>query len=268
MTVMGILNATPDSFWAASRHQAEAAVARGLEMVAEGAGLLDIGGESTRPGSTYVDIQEELDRVLPVIQGLKRADCPVPLSIDTRKLEVMEAAHRAGATWLNDVSALVDDPRLGSFAAEAGLTVVLMHRQGHPETMQTHPRYADVAAEVIDFLSRRVDSALSSGILPENLVLDPGFGFGKTLEHTIELFAALPRIKALGFRVLVGVSRKSFLGALTGTPVEDRLAGSLAAALAAEAAGTDVIRVHDVAATVQAQKVWQVLGPTGSRSRT
>jgi len=259
MTVMGILNATPDSFWAGSRFDAEAAVVRGLALAGEGAGILDIGGESTRPGSSYVETEEELRRVLPVVEGLMSAQCPVPLSVDTRKLEVMARAHKAGATWLNDVSALVDDPRLGPFAAEAGLTVVLMHRQGHPEAMQTSPRYADVVTDVIDFLSRRVDAALGWGIRKESLVLDPGFGFGKTLEHTLELFRALPRIRALGFPVLVGLSRKSFLGTLTGAPVEDRLAASVAAGLAAVDAGADIVRVHDVAATVQAWKVWEAL---------
>ena len=261
MTVMGILNATPDSFWAGSRYDEAAAVRRGLELVNEGAGILDIGGESTRPGSAYVDAPEEIRRVVPAIRGLAEAGCPVPLSVDTRKLEVMEAAHRAGATWLNDVAALADDPRLGPFAAEAGLNVVLMHRQGHPDTMQTDPRYGNVVDEVVEFLSRRVDAALAWGIRSENLVLDPGFGFGKSLDHTLELFRGLPRIRALGFPVLVGVSRKSFLGTLTGAPVEDRLPGSLAAALAAAAAGCDLIRVHDVAPTVQALRVWEALGP-------
>jgi dihydropteroate synthase len=256
---MGILNATPDSFWEGSRIDAEGAVTRGLALAAEGASLLDVGGESTRPGSAYVSAEEELRRVLPVVKGLTLAGCPVPLSVDTRKLEVMEAARSAGATWLNDVSALTDDPRLGPFAAEAGLHVVLMHRQGHPDSMQTRPVYADVAAEVTDFLSRRVEAALAWGIRPENLVLDPGFGFGKTLDHTLQLFRALPRILSLGFPVLVGLSRKSFLGALTGAPVEDRLAASVAAALAAGSAGVDWVRVHDVAATVQAWNVWKAL---------
>ena len=257
---MGILNTTPDSFWSGSRYDAGAAVRRGLELVTEGAGVLDIGGESTRPGSEYVDSAEEIRRVLPVVQGLAEAGCPVPLSVDTRKYEVMKQAQEAGARWLNDVSALVDDPRLGAFAAETGLKVVLMHRQGHPDAMQNAPRYADVAAEVIDFLSRRVDAALAWGIRPENLILDPGFGFGKTQNHTSELFRALPRIRALGFPVLVGLSRKSFIGMVTGAPVEDRLPGSLAAALAASAAGADLVRVHDVAPTVQALKVWEALG--------
>jgi len=270
LNVMGILNTTPDSFWAASRSQNEAAVTRGLELAAEGADLIDIGGESTRPGSAYVDVSEELDRVLPVVRGLAEAGCRVPLSVDTRKLEVMEAAHKAGATWLNDVSALVDDPRLGPFAAETGITVVLMHRQGHPDSMQASPHYSDVVAEVMEFLSRRIDQAAAWGIKPENLILDPGFGFGKSPEHTVQLFQALPRICGLGFRVLVGLSRKSFLGKLTGAQVEDRLPGSLASALAAAASGVDIVRVHDVAATVQALKVWNVLGPSAppSRSRT
>ena len=260
MIVMAILNATPDSFWAPSRFDSGSAVVRGLELVQEGAGLLDIGGESTRPGSTYVPADQELSRVLPVIQGLVAQGCRVPLSVDTRKLEVMEPCAAAGATWLNDVSALEDDPRLGPFAAEAGLTVVLMHRQGHPETMQAAPRYSNVADEVIQALGRRVDAALAWGIRSENIVLDPGFGFGKTPAHTRDLFQALPRIRALGFRVLVGLSRKSFIGAVTGAPVEDRLPGSLAAALAAGERGADIVRVHDVAATVQAAKVWEALG--------
>ena len=256
---MGILNATPDSFWAGSRYDDRAAVDRGLSLVSQGAGMLDIGGESTRPGSSYITADEEVRRVLPVVQGLYDAGCSVPLSVDTRKLEVMESAHRAGATWLNDVSALCDDARLGPFAAETGLTVVLMHRQGHPDAMQRDPQYQDVATEVIDFLSRRVDAALAWGIRPENLVLDPGFGFGKNLEHTVQLFKALPRIRSLGFQVLVGLSRKSFIGALTGVPVENRLPGSLAAALAAGASGVDILRVHDVEETVQAWKVWEAL---------
>lgn len=258
---MGIVNATPDSFWAGSRFNAEAAVSQGLSFVGEGAEILDIGGESTRPGSAYVSAEEELSRVLPVVRGLAEAGCPVPLSVDTRKYEVMQPAWKAGARWLNDVSALTDDPRLGPFAAEAGLTVVLMHRQGHPDTMQKAPRYTDVAEEVIGYLSRRVDAALAWGLQPANIVLDPGFGFGKTLEHTIELFRALPRIRALGFPVLVGISRKSFLGTLTGAPVEDRLAGSLAGALAALEGGADILRVHDVKPTIQALKVWAALGP-------
>jgi dihydropteroate synthase len=260
MTVMGILNATPDSFWTQSR-VSDDAVARGLAFIAEGAGILDVGGESTRPGAAYVEADEEIRRVQPIVEGLITAGCQVPLSIDTRKRPVMEAAARAGARWLNDVSALSDDPELGPFAAQAGLTVVLMHRQGHPDTMQNAPRYDNVADEVLEFLTERAEAAIKFGIKNENIVLDPGFGFGKTLEHTKRLFEALPRFRTLGFRLLVGVSRKSFIGTLSNAPVEERLPGSLAAALAAAAAGADILRVHDVAATVQAWKVWQALGP-------
>jgi len=265
MTLMGVLNVTPDSFWASSRYDLDGAVTRGLAMATEGAGVLDIGGESTRPGSSYVAVDEELRRVVPVVQGLTAAGCPIPLSIDTRKLEVMEAAHRAGARWLNDVSALVDDPRLGPFAAETGIKVVLMHRQGHPDAMQRSPHYEDVTTEVVEYLSERVEAALAWGIRPENLILDPGFGFGKTLDHTLDLFQGLDRVAALGFPLLVGFSRKSFLGTLTGAPVEDRQPGSVAAALAAGAAGVEYLRVHDVAATAQAWTVWEAL--TRPRSR-
>jgi len=258
---MGIVNATPDSFYAPSRRIADEAVRQGLAFVAEGAGVLDLGGESTRPGSAYVDADEELRRVLPVVEGLMAAGCPVPLSIDTRKRTVFEAAHRAGAQWLNDVSALEDDPTLGPYAAEAGVTVVLMHRQGHPDTMQKAPHYDDVVSEVIEALSRRVDAALAYGIRADRILLDPGFGFGKSLDHTVDLFRGLPRLRALGFPVLVGLSRKSFLGTLSGAPVEDRLAASLAAALAAVEYGVDLLRVHDVGATVQAYRVWSTLSP-------
>lgn len=261
MKVMGIVNATPDSFWEGSRFHADGAIAHGMALATEGADVLDIGGESTRPGSAYVEASEEISRVVPVIRGLGELGCSVPLSVDTRKLEVMSEAWKAGARWLNDVSALTDDPRLGPFAAEVGLKVVLMHRQGHPDTMQKAPTYTNVVSEVVGHLSRRAEAALGYGIRPENIVLDPGFGFGKTLEHTVALFLALPRIRSLGFPVLVGISRKSFLGALTGAPVEDRLAGSLAAALAAAQAGCEWVRAHDVAATVQALKVWDRLAP-------
>lgn len=262
MRIMGIINTTPDSFWSESRSMSEAGVQKGLGLVAEGADVLDIGGESTRPGSAYVSTEEELARVVPVVRGLVEAGCPTPISIDTRKYEVMRAAWEAGAQWLNDVSALSDDPRLGPFAAEARLKVVLMHRQGHPDTMQTAPTYQNVAAEVIEYLSLRVEAALAWGIRAENLILDPGFGFGKTLDHTLALFAALPRIRELGFPVLVGLSRKSFLGTLSGADVAGRLPGSIAAALAAVEAGADIVRVHDVATTAQAWHVWSALRPS------
>lgn len=259
MRIMGIVNATPDSFWSGSRYQAESAVARGLTLVSHGASVLDIGGESTRPGSAYVAADDELARVLPVVQGLTASGCPVPLSIDTRKLEVMEPCARAGATWLNDVSALEDDSRLGPFAADAKLTVVLMHRQGHPSTMQRAPHYENVVDDVIEDLSRRIERALSWGISAEKIILDPGFGFGKSVEHTQALFRGLSRLRSLGFPVLVGTSRKSFIGALAGAEVQDRLPGSLASVLVAASHGCEWARVHDVAETAQALKVWEAL---------
>ena len=267
--LMGIVNATPDSFYGASRASEEQGVALGLRLAAQGAHLLDIGGESTRPGALLVPFEEEIRRVVPVIAGLRAAGCTLPLSIDTRKYETAFAAHAAGATWLNDVAALEDDERLGRFAAETGMTVVLMHRQGNSETMQKDPRYAQVGPEIRDALARRVEAALAAGIHPEHLVLDPGIGFGKTLDHTLELMQALPLFSALGFPLLLGLSRKSFLALLEkragqeAPPAEQRLAASLAAALAASEAGVEYLRVHDVAETAQALRTWEALKPRG-----
>jgi len=267
--LMGIVNATPDSFYGASRASEEQGVALGLRLAAQGAHLLDIGGESTRPGALPVPFEEEIRRVVPVIAGLRAAGCTLPLSIDTRKYETAFAAHAAGATWLNDVAALEDDERLGRFAAETGMTVVLMHRQGNSETMQKDPRYGQVGPEIRDALARRVEAALLAGIHPAHLVLDPGIGFGKTLDHTLELMQALPLFSALGFPLLLGLSRKSFLAQLEkragqeAPPAEQRLAASLAAALAASEAGVEYLRVHDVAETAQALRTWEALRPRG-----
>lgn len=267
--LMGIVNATPDSFYGASRATEEQGVALGLRLAAQGADLLDIGGESTRPGALPVDFEEEIRRVVPVITGLRAAGCTLPLSIDTRKYETARAAHSAGATWLNDVAALQDDERLGRFAAETGMTVVLMHRQGTPETMQKDPRYTRVGPEIRDALARRVEAALAAGIVAERLVLDPGVGFGKTLDHTLELLQSLPLFAALGFPLLLGLSRKSFLahleqrGGQVAPAAEQRLAASLAAAIAASEAGVEYLRVHDVAETAQALRTWKALKPRG-----
>jgi len=267
--LMGIVNATPDSFYGASRATEEQGVALGLQLAAQGADLLDIGGESTRPGALPVDFEEEIRRVVPVITGLRAAGCTLPLSIDTRKYETARAAHSAGATWLNDVAALQDDERLGRFAAETGMTVVLMHRQGTPETMQKDPRYTRVGPEIRDALARRVEAALAAGIVAERLVLDPGVGFGKTLDHTLELLQSLPLFAALGFPLLLGLSRKSFLahleqrGGQVAPAAEQRLAASLAAAIAASEAGVEYLRVHDVAETAQALRTWKALKPRG-----
>jgi len=260
---MGIVNVTPDSFWPGSRAYGDQAIELGLRLANEGAQVLDIGGESTRPGSEYVDAETEWRRIVPVLEGLQDAGCQAQISIDTRKRAVMEAAAQKGATWLNDVSALQDDADLARFAAEAQLTVVLMHRQGHPTTMQNLPQYDNVVTDVKNFLSRRIEAALKAGISQDRILVDPGFGFGKTFDQTIQLFQGLPEIASLGFPVLAGLSRKSFLGRISGTQVEDRLPESVVAALASSQMGVSWIRVHDVLATVNAFHTWDALRPQG-----
>jgi dihydropteroate synthase len=258
--VMGILNTTPDSFsdgglWADTAR----AVERALEMVGQGADLIDVGGESTRPGARPVGIQEEIDRVVPVVEALA-AKTPVTISVDTSKPQVMAAAVAAGAGLINDVFALRGEDALET-AAGLGVPVCLMHMQGRPRDMQVDPRYVDVVGEVEEFLLQRARACEAAGIRRERIWIDPGFGFGKTLEHNVALFQALPRLCRKGYPVLVGVSRKSMLGALTGKPVEDRLAASVAAAVLAARSGAAVVRVHDVAETVDALKVWRGLDP-------
>lgn len=259
--LMGILNVTPDSFSdGGSYNRLDAALAHAERLLADGADILDIGGESTRPGAPYVSPEEELQRVLPVLQRL--AALQVPLSLDTRRTSVMRAALQAGAVDLiNDVSALEDDGALALVAA-ANVGICLMHKQGNPDTMQQQPDYADVVQEVGSYLARRIELCLENGIARDRLLADPGFGFGKTLEHNLELLRALPQLEALaGAPLLVGMSRKSMLGAITGEPQPDqRLGASVAAALLAAQRGAKVIRVHDVKATHQALQVWQALG--------
>jgi dihydropteroate synthase len=255
--VMGIVNATPDSFSDGGRFVApDAALAHARRLIAEGADILDIGGESTRPGATPVLQVEELERVIPLITAI-RTESAVPISIDTFKPAVARAAVAAGATLWNDVTALRGAPDAPDVAAALGCEVVLMHMLGEPGTMQDAPRYDDVVAEVEAFLLARVEVALAAGVAREKLWLDPGIGFGKTLEHNLTLLRALPRFVALGFPVLLGASRKRFIAALdpTATDADDRLGGSLAAALAGARAGVAAVRVHDVRETVQALKV-------------
>lgn len=253
--VMGIVNATPDSFSDGGRHAGvEAAVAHALRLVEEGADLLDIGGESTRPGATPVEEVEELARVVPVIERLAR-EVAVPISVDTSSPAVMRAAVAAGAGMINDVRALRREGALQA-AAEARVPVVLMHMQGEPGTMQAAPAYDDVVAEVHRFLAERVFACEMAGIERKHLVLDPGFGFGKTLEHNLRLLRQLSRIGELGLPVLAGLSRKGSIGELTGRPVDQRVHGSVAAALLAAEQGARILRVHDVAPTVDALKVW------------
>lgn len=256
--VMGILNATPDSFSDGGQFATrERAVRHALDMVAAGADIIDVGGESTRPGARAVGVDEELDRVVPVIAAIA-AESNVKISVDTSKPQVMEAAVSAGAAMINDVQALRGNEALAT-AARLGVTVCLMHMQGQPRDMQVDPRYADVVAEVGEFLKGRARACEAAGIPGDRILLDPGFGFGKTLQHNLELFRGLPRLCRLGYPLLLGVSRKSMLGALTGRPVEQRLAASVAAAVLAARLGAAVIRVHDVAETVDALKVAEVL---------
>ena len=253
--VMGVLNRTPDSFSDGGAYtRFDAALAHARQLHAEGADILDIGGESTRPGAAVVEVQEELDRVIPLIERLTR-ELDVPVSVDTSKSEVMRAALEAGATMVNDVYAL---RRPGAMEAVAGTGAVLclMHMQGEPRTMQKEPRYGDVVLEVRDFLQQRAEACIAAGVVRERILLDPGFGFGKTLEHNLTLLRRLPELAVLGFPLLVGLSRKSMIGTLMGgAPMEARVQGSVAAAVAAVLNGAHIVRVHDVAPTVEALKV-------------
>lgn len=258
--VMGILNTTPDSFSDGGLWSDPArAVRRALEMVAQGADIIDVGGESTRPGAHSVGTQQELDRVLPVVEAIV-AESAVTVSVDTCKPEVMTAAVAAGAGLINDVFALRHAGALEA-AASLGVPVCLMHMQGRPRDMQADPHYADVVGEVEEFLLQRARACEAVGISRDCIWIDPGFGFGKTLEHNIALFRALPRLCGHGYPVLVGISRKSMLGALTGRKVDERLAASVTAAVLAARGGVAAVRVHDVAETVDALRVMQRLDP-------
>lgn len=254
--VMGILNVTPDSFSDGGRHHALEFALEGAErMIRDGVDIIDIGGESTRPGSPSVPVEEELRRVMPVIYALR--ELGVPLSIDTCKPEVMREAIIAGADMINDINGLRAPGALEAVRdSDCGLCV--MHMQGTPQDMQASPGYVDVAGEVTAFLRERVVALVAAGVARERITLDPGFGFGKTVEHNYALLRGISLMQQeLGLPVLAGLSRKSMIGAVTGRPVEQRLAGSLAGALAAVAQGARIVRVHDVAETVDALKVWQ-----------
>ena len=251
--VMGVLNVTPDSF-SEGGHPVDpaSAVTRGRRLAAEGAAIVDVGGESTRPGAAPVPVAVEIDRVVPVIRRLA-ADLAVPVSVDTSKPEVMRAAVAAGAQMINDVRALTAPGALEA-AAEAGAAVCLMHMQGEPATMQDDPSYGDVVAEVRDFLRARAAACVAAGIARERICIDPGIGFGKRVEHNLALLARLDELAGLGFPVLLGVSRKSLIGIITGRPAGARLAGSIAFAALAVARGAAIVRAHDVAATLDAVK--------------
>jgi len=253
--VMGIINATPDSFFDGGlRSDPAKAIADGLAMAASGADVLDVGGESTRPGAEPVSEEEELARVLPVVRGLRR-ETGAPISIDTYKAAVARAALDAGADIVNDVSALRFDAAMAPLIAAEKVPVVLMHMQGTPQTMQHDPRYGDVVREVRDVLAAQMFDAMDAGISQDRIVLDPGIGFGKTLDHNLQLLRGLPALAALGRPLLIGVSRKGFIGRILDLDPSERLEGSLAAAAAAVLAGANIVRVHDVVETLRAVRV-------------
>lgn len=264
--VMGVLNTTPDSFFDGGRYDAlDAAVARAEQMLAEGADILDIGGESTRPGAEPVPEAEELRRTLPVMEAITARFPQAIISIDTTKSGVAARALQAGACIVNDISGMTFDPRMREVAAQAGALVVLMHIQGTPRTMQKNPHYTDVVAEVRDTLHVHAQRAQQAGISRENIWLDPGIGFGKTLEHNLQLLRHLPTLKSLGYPVLIGTSRKSFIGHLLGgLPPEERLEGTLATLALSVAWGADIVRVHDVQAAVRAVRVADALVRAGT----
>ncbi|MBL8525143.1 MAG: dihydropteroate synthase [Betaproteobacteria bacterium] len=252
---MGIVNVTPDSFSDGGKFLGrDQSIAHARKLIEDGADIVDIGGESTRPGAAAAGLQEELDRVMPVLEALR--DAAVPVSIDTQKTEVMKAAIAAGAAMINDVNALQAEGAVETCAASS-VAVCLMHKQGTPQTMQQNPVYGDVVAEVKAFLLARADACRHAGIAGDRIVVDPGFGFGKTVQHNFELLRQLSSLTSGGYAVLAGYSRKSSLGAVTGRPVEERLAASLAAALIAVQNGATILRVHDVRETVDVLKVWR-----------
>ena len=257
--VMGIVNVTPDSFSGDGlHHQTHAAFDQAMRMMAAGADLLDVGAESTRPGAQPVGTQEELDRLLPLLEKLMAAG--VPVSVDTVKAPVMAEAIRLGVGMINDVTALADPAAVAVLPPHERVAVCLMHMQGEPRSMQAAPEYGDVVAEVAAFLQRAEAAAVSAGIDRSRLILDPGFGFGKTFAHNQALFRALPDLAQLGLPLLVGVSRKTMIGHILDKPVNERVAGSAAAALLAAQYGAAMVRVHDVPETVDALKVLQALG--------
>jgi dihydropteroate synthase len=253
--IMGIINVTPDSFYDGGRRFDPAqAVADGVAMSASGADILDVGGESTRPGAQPVSEDEELARVLPVVRGLRK-QIRAPISIDTYKAKVARAALDEGADIVNDISALRFDPDMAPMVAVEKTPVILMHMQGTPRTMQREPQYIDVLREVRDFLAAQLYEAMDAGVAQESIVIDPGIGFGKTIEHNLQLLRGLPTLAALGQPLLVGASRKAFIGKILGAEPGERLEGSVAAAVAAVLAGANILRVHDVVESCKAARV-------------
>jgi dihydropteroate synthase len=255
--VMGVVNVTPDSFSDGGRYLSHsAAIARAEELIEEGADILDVGAESSRPGALALSLDEELNRLLPVLEALR--DCKIPVSVDTYKPDVMRRALDAGASMINDIWGL-RQPGALDLLSGADCAVCVMHMQGDPQSMQRNPRYQDVLAEVCDFLGERIRSLEAAGLAGERIVVDPGFGFGKTLDQNYALLRGLDQIASLGKPVLAGMSRKSMLGAVTDKPVSQRAGASIAAALAAAQRGARLLRVHDVGLTVDALKVWEMV---------
>jgi len=262
--VMGIINCTPDSFFVNSRkYSLNEAIETVRMMISEGADIIDVGGESTRPGSGYVDEEEEIRRVIPVVRKIV-SEFSIPVSVDTRKSRVAAAAVDAGAAIINDVSALKDDPALAGVVRDAKCSIILMHKRGTPKDMQDNPYYSDATAEILEELEKRINFALESGIEKDNIVIDPGIGFGKRTEDNIEIIKNIAFFRKTGFPVLVGHSRKSFIGSITGKIHEERLAGSLAAGLIALVNGADILRVHDVGQTLDTIKILMASGAWGS----
>jgi len=258
--VMGVVNVTPDSFSDGGKHDStDLAISHAYQLIEDGADILDVGGESTRPGAKSVGIQEELDRVLPVIKELQGAS--VPISIDTCKSEVMQAAISVGAKMVNDINALQDASAMHEVVAR-NVAVCLMHKQGNPQTMQIQPEYKNVVSDVGEFLRMRINEAEAAGIKRERIVIDPGFGFGKTLAHNLALLRELNVMTKLGVPVLAGLSRKSMLGIVTGREVGERMTSSVVAALIAVQRGASIVRVHDVRETVDALKIWSAISGT------
>jgi dihydropteroate synthase len=259
VAVMGILNLSPDSFYSGNRSSNPDDVLRFAEqMVEDGAHILDVGAESTRPGTKEISVELELKRLLPVISKLA-SRFSVQISVDTSKFEVADAVLQEGATLINDVTGLRKGKQMSETVSRHGAGIVIMHMQGTPESMQNNPEYNDVGAEVLSFLRESVKTAESTGIIPESIAVDPGIGFGKTLNHNLALIARLGQLKELKKKILLGVSRKSFIGKILDLEVEDRLEGSLAAGIAGVMNGADILRVHDVAATVRAVRVAQAI---------
>jgi dihydropteroate synthase len=249
--VMGVINTTPDSFSDGGQFSViDNAFQHALKMIEDGVDILDVGGESTRPGSVQVDLEQELFRTVPLIKLIREVS-DVPISIDTNKPDVMQQAVDAGATMINSIWALRLESSL-ELAADLDVPVCFMHMQGTPETMQKNPTYNNVVSEVLDFLKRRIDAAIDAGIKPHNIIIDPGFGFGKTLQHNLQLLQSLAEFKSLGVPLLVGMSRKGMIGTILDKPVDQRLYGSVSSAVIAAMLGADIVRVHDVPETLDA----------------